>query len=111
MFALTFGSQFQYTALDHFSRQVRKHWKNALLKQSAIESAYSKERKQRRQALSEVQDLKKRVEALETCEAQLKKWEERKERIYGLCDTVGKLKKYVKRENHKIPTTNSSQRQ
>ena len=67
-----------------------------MLKQSAIESAYSKERKQRRHAQSEMQELKKRAEALETCEAQLKKWEQRKERIYGLCDTVGKLKKYVK---------------
>ena len=96
MFGLTIAAQFQYTALDHYSRQVRKHWKSGLLKQSAIESAYSKERKLRRHAQSEVQECKKRVEVLESCEVQLKKWEERKERIYGLCDTVGKLKKYVK---------------
>lgn len=70
--------QFQYMALCHYSLQVRKYWKSAVQKQSAMETAYSKERKQRRQLQSELQELKQRIETLEKAEARLKKWEERR---------------------------------
>ena len=68
-------------ALCHYARQARKHWKDALQKQTAMEAAFSKERKQRRQVQSELQELKNRVESLEKCEAKLKKWQDREPEI------------------------------
>ena len=80
-------------ALGHYARQTRKHWREGVQKQLAMEAAYSKERKQRRQMQAELQEMKKRVETLESCETELKKWEGRKAKIHEVCSTVGKLKK------------------
>ena len=70
--------QFQYMALCHYGRQVRKHWKAALQKQATSEAALSKERKIRKKLQSEQAELQKKIESLQKAEAQLKKWEDRK---------------------------------
>ena len=56
-----------------------------------METAYSKERKQRREVQTELHDAQQRIRSLEKTEAQLRKWEDRKPMI--------------KRETHTIPTT------
>lgn len=73
--------QFQYTALCNYAVEVRKHWKGALRKQAAMETAYTKERKQRRQLQSELKELQQRANVLEQGEAELKNWERRKPMI------------------------------
>ena len=73
--------QFQYMALCHYGREVRKHWELAVQKQSAMEAAYSKERKSRRRLESEQAALRSEVESLRTVEARMKKWEARKPAI------------------------------
>lgn len=74
-------SQFQYMALVNYSLEVRKRWMTAQNRQSAMESACSKERKYRRQLQSELQPLQQRIESLEEREAEWKKWEERRPMI------------------------------
>ena len=68
-------------ALSHYSLQARKHWKAALQKQTAAEASYAKERKQRRQLQSKVQELQQQVETSAKGEAELKMWEKRKPMI------------------------------
>ena len=80
-------------ALVQYSRQARKHWKNAEHKQSTMETAYSKERKQRHQAQSEVLNLKERIETSVKSEAKLKKWERREPAINHYLGLVAKMAK------------------
>jgi uncharacterized protein YlxW (UPF0749 family) len=70
--------QFQYMALCHYGRQVRKHWKAALQEQSATIATLSKERKARKRLQSEQVELQNCVAALQKVKAQVKKWEDRK---------------------------------
>ena len=72
-------------ALLHFSLKVRKNWKSATEKQSVLENAFSKERKQHRQLQSEQQKLQDRVAALEKAEANFQAWEKRKPMIQREC--------------------------
>jgi len=87
--------QFQYMNLARYAQQVTRYWKGSQHKQQAVESAYSKERKQRRQVQSELLDVKARVETLEKGESQLKKWEARKPVINHYLSVVGEMAKSV----------------
>lgn len=78
---LTDIAQFQYMALYNYSFHIRKRWKSAQQKQSSMEAAYSKERKERRHVENDLQEALQRVRSLERTEAQLKKWEDRKPMI------------------------------
>ena len=80
-------------ALCHYARQARKHWKGAERRHSAAEASNSKERKQRRQIQSEVLELKTRVETLQKAEAELQKWESRKDVINHYLGIVGHMAK------------------
>jgi flagellar motility protein MotE (MotC chaperone) len=73
--------QFQYTNLARYAQRAGKHCKTAERHQQAMETAFSKERKQRRQVQQEVLDLKSRLEDLEEKEVKLQKWEARKDVI------------------------------
>ena len=81
--------------LARYAQQVTRYWKGSQHRQQAIEAAYSRERKQRRQVQSELLDLKARIETLEKGEAQLKKWEARKPVINHYLSVVGEMAKSV----------------
>ncbi|KAI6879155.1 hypothetical protein KC360_g8154 [Hortaea werneckii] len=85
--------QFQYMNISRYAIRVTKHWKSSAAKQRAMEAAYGKERKQRRQIQNEVLDLKSKIEELEKCEAQLAKWESRKPVINHYLGIVGDMAK------------------
>ncbi|KAK5138392.1 hypothetical protein LTR08_003453 [Meristemomyces frigidus] len=70
--------RFQYMNLARYAGRVGRRWKNALSKQQAMEAAFSKERKQRRQAQSDMNEQKHRIAELEKLEEKLKRWESRK---------------------------------
>ena len=86
---------------------MRKHWKNAIHKQTTMEAAYSKERKGRRQVQSELLESRNRVEALEKCEARLKKWEDRKPVLDHYLNTFSDMAKYVALLQHFVTLVNS----
>lgn len=81
--------------MSRYAIRVTKHWKSSAAKQRAMEAAYGKERKQRRQMQNEVLDLKSKIEELEECEARLAKWESRKPVINHYLGIVGDMAKYV----------------
>jgi len=56
-----------------------------------MESAYSKERKQRRQVESDVHVLNARIDDLAKSDAKLKKWEARKPKIDHYLRVVGDM--------------------
>ena len=58
-----------------------------------MENACSKERKLRKQAQLDVNDLKARLDMLENTEAKLKKWEDRKPMINHYLAAVGVMAK------------------
>ncbi|KAI7210170.1 hypothetical protein KC333_g8365 [Hortaea werneckii] len=88
--------QFQYMNISRYAIRVTKHWKSTAAKQRVMESAYGKERKQRRQIQNEVLDLKSKIEELEKCEARLAKWESRKPIINHYLGIVGDMAKEIK---------------
>lgn len=85
--------QFQYMSMSRYALQVTRRWKESQAKQHAMEAAYSKERKQRRQIQAEVLDQKSRLDELEKLEAQLRKWEKRKPLINHYLGLVGEMAK------------------
>ncbi|KAI7337575.1 hypothetical protein KC315_g2206 [Hortaea werneckii] len=88
--------RFQYMNMSRYAIRVTKHWKPSAAKQRAMEAAYGKERKQRRQMQNEVLDLKSKIEELEECEARLAKWESRKPVINHYLGIVGDMAKEIK---------------
>lgn len=87
--------QFQYMALCHYGRQVRKHCKAALQEQSATIVTLSKEREARKRLQSEQVELQNRVAALQRMEAQVKKWEDRKPVINRYMKAFPVMTKFV----------------
>ncbi|KAK5127574.1 hypothetical protein LTR85_006914 [Meristemomyces frigidus] len=83
--------RFQYMNLARYALRMSGRWHSARQKQQAMEAAYSKERKQRRQIQAEVLELRTRVEELEKGETQLKKWEARKPLINHYLGAVGEM--------------------
>ncbi|RMZ02840.1 hypothetical protein D0862_05885 [Hortaea werneckii] len=88
--------RFQYMNISRYAIRITKHWKSTAAKQSVMESAYGKERKQRRHIQNEVLDLKSKIEELEKCETRLAKWESRKPIINHYLGIVGDMAKEIK---------------
>lgn len=70
---------------------MTRHWKGLQQNYQALESAYSKERKQRRQVQAEVLSLRARVGDVEAKDAQLQKWEARRPLINHYLGVVAKM--------------------
>ncbi|EMC97119.1 hypothetical protein BAUCODRAFT_67851 [Baudoinia panamericana UAMH 10762] len=73
--------RFQYVNIARYAQGVTKHWRRAERHQRAMQSAYTKERQQRRETEQQVLVLEARVEKLAKLEAKLQKWEARKPAI------------------------------
>lgn len=87
--------QFQYMNVARYARRITGHWKTAQRNLQAVEAAYTKERKQRRQVQAEILELRARVEELEISEVRLKKWEARKPRINHYLAVFGEMARRV----------------
>lgn len=85
--------QFQYMALVHYARRIRKHSQEILRKLETSEAAFSKERKQRRQLQSDVMDFESRLERFEEVQSKLEMWESRKPKIYHYLGIFGEMMK------------------
>lgn len=80
-------------ALVHYGRRIRHSAQELQRKLHAMEKALSKERKQRRQLHTEVQDFQVRVERLDQVETSLKQWEARKPKIFHYLGVFGEMMK------------------
>jgi hypothetical protein len=69
--------RFQYMSLIRYAQKTSVRWKRAQYRQDVLLANQSKERKQRRQAQAELQDLQAKVTELEVRDAKLRKWESR----------------------------------
>lgn len=83
------------TALCHYGRRARKHCQDASNKQRALETAYSKERKERRQLQTELLALENQVGLLKEAEAELHKWQDKKPEILHCLGAFGEMSRYV----------------
>ena len=79
--------------LSRYAGRVGQRHKDALRKQHAMEAAFSKERKQRRQVQAEVIEQKERIAELGKLEVKLNKWEARKPVINHCLAAVSDLNK------------------
>lgn len=84
-------TQFQYMALVNYGRKVRQSSQSALRKLQAMEIAFAKERKQRRQLQSNMLEAQARLERLQEIGSKLKKWEDRKPAIYHCLGAFGEM--------------------
>lgn len=78
-------------ALVRYARNVRNHTKDALHKAHATETAFAKERKQRRQVQAEALNLQSRLERFEKIESKLNMWESRKPKIFHYLGIFGEM--------------------
>lgn len=87
--------QFQYMALVHYACKARGSLQDASRQQHALETSFSKERKQRRESQSNALTLAARMEHLEEVESKLKMWEARKPKIFHYLGVFGDMMKYA----------------
>lgn len=92
-YMLTPSAQFQYMALVHYGQLIGRNFRNATRRLDALEAACSKERNQRRQLQSNLQDRQAEVERMRGVESKLKQWEARKPVITHYLGIFGDIMK------------------
>ena len=90
--------QFQYLNIARYAQRISKDCKLAKHKQRATETAYSNERKQRRQVQQQLSYMNARAAELEKADAKLQKWEARKAIINHYLDVIEPMSTWVSRE-------------